>query len=84
MPYDAPTWALAAMLHGIRPGDGYFGLSQPGVLSVSDDGRVQFRPLPNGKHTHLSLDPAQKDHILKTFTEMVSAKPVFPQRRRPT
>jgi len=27
MPYDAPSWAMAAMLYAVHPGDGYFKVS---------------------------------------------------------
>jgi hypothetical protein len=27
LPYDAPSWAMAAMLYAVHPGDGYFKLS---------------------------------------------------------
>lgn len=30
MPYDAPSWAMAAMLYAVHPKDGYFNLSQGG------------------------------------------------------
>jgi hypothetical protein len=30
MPYDAPSWAMAAMLYAVRPNDGYFKLSGRG------------------------------------------------------
>jgi len=30
MPYDAPSWAMAAMLYAVRPNDGYFTLSEGG------------------------------------------------------
>lgn len=30
MPYDAPSWAMAAMLYAINPNDGYFKLSGSG------------------------------------------------------
>jgi inosine-uridine nucleoside N-ribohydrolase len=30
MPYDAPSWAMAAMLYAVRPNDGYFKLSDGG------------------------------------------------------
>jgi purine nucleosidase len=35
MPYDAPSWAMAAMLYTVHPGDGYFkvsGSAQRGAL----------------------------------------------------
>jgi hypothetical protein len=30
MPYDAPSWAMAAMLYAVRPNDGYFKVSGSG------------------------------------------------------
>ena len=46
MPYDAPAAALAAVLYAVHPDDGYFKLSEPGTISVHDDGRTQFTPAP--------------------------------------
>ena len=81
MPYDAPTGAMAAVLYAGRPQENYFKLSEPGTISVQDDGRTKFTPAPNGKHRHLVFDPAQAEHIVKTYTELASAKPVpRPQR----
>jgi hypothetical protein len=76
MPYDAPVWAMHAGLYAIRPKEGYFKVSDPGTISVQDDGRTTFTPSANGKHRHLIFDPAQKDRLIKTYTEIVSAKPV--------
>jgi inosine-uridine nucleoside N-ribohydrolase len=76
MPYDAPTWDMTALLYAVRPQEGYFKLSSPGTIGVLDDGRTKFAPSPEGKHRYLILDPAQKERILKTYTEIASAKPV--------
>jgi purine nucleosidase len=76
MPYDAPTWAMAAVLQAVRPLEGFFKLSQPGTISLLDDGRTKFTPSADGKHRYLILDPAQKEKILKIYTEIASAKPV--------
>jgi hypothetical protein len=85
MPYDAPTWAMAAVLYAIRPQEGYFKLSEPGAINVLDDGRTKFTPAPEGKHRYLILDPAQQERIIKTYTEIASAKPAprQPRFRRP-
>jgi hypothetical protein len=84
MPYDTPTWAMAAVLYAVRPQEDYFKLSEPGVINVLDDGRTKFTPSPEGKHRYLILDPAQKERIVKTYTEIASAKPAPRQpRRRP-
>jgi hypothetical protein len=76
MPYDAPTWDMTAVLYAVRPQEGYFRLSSPGAISVLDDGRTRFTPAPEGKHRYLILDPTQKERIVKTYTEIASAKPV--------
>jgi Inosine-uridine preferring nucleoside hydrolase len=76
MPYDAPSWAMTAVLHAIRPQEGYFKLSDPGTITVLDDGRTKFTASTNGKHRYLILDPEQRDRIVKAYTEVASAKPV--------
>ena len=47
MPYDAPTWAMAALLYAVRSQEGYFKLSEPGTISVHDDGRTKFTQSPD-------------------------------------
>ncbi len=79
MPYDAPAPGLAAALYAAHPDDGYFKLSEPGTITVQDDGRTKFTPAPGGKHRYLIADPAQKDKITQLYTELVSAKPVARQ-----
>jgi inosine-uridine nucleoside N-ribohydrolase len=81
MPYDAPTWDMTAVLYAVRPQEGYFKLSGTGTIGVLDDGRTKFTPSPEGKHRYLILDPAQKERIVKTYTEIASAKPVQRQPR---
>ncbi len=76
MPYDAPTWDMAALLYAVRPKEGYFKLSDAGTISVLDDGRTKFTASPDGKHRYLILDPAKKDSIVKVYAEVASAKPV--------
>ncbi len=83
MPYDAPTWAMSAVLYAVRPQEGYFKLSDPGVATVLDDGRTRFTPATGGKHRHLILDADQKERVIKTYTEIASAKPVERKFRRP-
>ncbi|MEP7273791.1 MAG: nucleoside hydrolase [Acidobacteriota bacterium] len=84
MPYDAPTGAMAAVLYAVRPQEGYFRLSEPGTISVLEDGRTRLTPSPAGKHRYLILDEAQKERIIQVYTEIASAKPVPRQpRRRP-
>lgn len=75
MPYDAASPALAAMLYAIKPDDGYFKLSEPGTVTVADDGRTTFTPAADGRHRYLIADPAQKERVTKLYTDLVSAQP---------
>ncbi|MGO9262189.1 MAG: hypothetical protein ACLQU1_38690 [Bryobacteraceae bacterium] len=84
MPYDAVSSALAAVLYAVRPQETYFKLSEPGALSVLDDGRLRFTPSPDGKHKYLIADPAQKDRVTQAYTELASTKPVPRRSFRPT
>jgi Inosine-uridine preferring nucleoside hydrolase len=81
MPYDAPTCAMAALLYAVRPQEGYFKLSEPGTISVLDDGHTKFTPSQEGKRRYLILDPEQKERLIKTYIEIASAKPVPRQPR---
>lgn len=83
MPYDAPVWAMNSALYAVRPQEGYFKLSDTGTIGVLMDGRTKFTPSASGKHRYLIFDPAQKERILKTYTEIASAKPVPKPQRVP-
>ncbi len=76
MPYDVPGTALAAALHAVRPKEPYFKLSDPGTVSVGDDGRTRFTPSAGGKHRFLIADPAQKEAIQQMWVETASTKPI--------
>lgn len=76
MPYDAPTWDATAVLYAVRPHAGYFKVSEPGTITVLDDGRTRFTPSPEGRHRYLILDPSQKERILSDYVALASAKPV--------
>jgi len=80
MPYDAPTYALAPVICAVREWEGYFKLSEPGTISVADDGHTKFTPSAEGRHRYLILDPEQKERLVKAYVELASAKPV---ERRP-
>jgi hypothetical protein len=74
-PADAPAAALAATLHAVHPDAGHFKLSEPGTISVLEDGRTRFTPAADGKHRYLIADPTQRDQVLSLYTGLVSAPP---------
>jgi hypothetical protein len=84
MPYDATTGAMAAVLYAIRPNEGYFKVSDPGTITFVDGGRLKLAKSAQGQHRQLLYDPAQKERLLKVYTEIASAKPVprFPRFRQ--
>ncbi len=68
MPYDRPTWDLTSVLCAVRPEGGYFGLSQPGHVVVTDEGVTEFTPDANGLHRYLTVDD---DQIAKVLADLV-------------
>jgi cytochrome c553 len=75
MPYDGPSRALAAVLHAVSPGENYFELSEPGTITILDDGRTRFTPSANGRHRHLIARPGEKERVLKVYVDTVSSQP---------
>jgi mono/diheme cytochrome c family protein len=75
MPYDAPSRALAAVLHAASPAERYFDLSEPGTITVADDGRTRFTPSPAGPHRYLIARPERKARVLEAYVQLVSAQP---------
>jgi mono/diheme cytochrome c family protein len=81
MPYDGPTQALAAVLYAVQPEDNYFTLSEPGTVTVLDNGRTRFTPSPAGKHHYLIARPDQKERVLDTYVKIITAQPPPPPAR---
>ena len=81
MPYDAPTQALAAVLSTVSPEDNYFELSEPGTITVLDNGRTRFTPTPTGRHHYLIVRPEQKERVLETYVKLITTQPPPPPQR---
>jgi purine nucleosidase len=74
MPYDRPTWDLTAALEAVRPEHGYFGRSEPGVVSVDSNGATRFAP-GQGDRQYLRLDPSKRAEILEVLALLASQPP---------
>ena len=72
MPYDRPTWDLTAALYAVRGDRGYFGLSEPGMVQVDDEGRTIFKADAKGTRRYLTLDPAQKGRTMQALILLAS------------
>ena len=75
MPYDRPTWDLTAVLYAVRPDRGYFGLSQPGKLSVGDMGCAVLSPANSGTHRCLTVTPEQIARVREALVLLASEPP---------
>jgi len=81
MPYDGPSRALAAVLYAVKPDDNYLTLSEPGTITVLDNGRTRFTPAPDGKHHYLMVKPDQKERVLETYVQLITTQPPPPPAR---
>jgi inosine-uridine nucleoside N-ribohydrolase len=74
MPYDRPTWDLTAVLYGVRPDAGYFGLSPRGRITSDEKGVTQFQADAAGRHRYLVLSEAQRARVLESLI-LLSSQP---------
>ena len=79
--HQVPGQAMAAVLYAANRNEGYFKLSEPGTIEVLGDGRTRFVPSTGGKHHYLIVDAAQKERVLKAYSELASTKPSPPAGR---
>lgn len=75
MPYDRPTWDLTALLYAVEGADGYFTISNPGVMSINDNGGMKFTETPHGNRRYLMSDSTQRANIVKHFVELITSAP---------
>lgn len=74
MPYDAPSYDLAAVHFASRPESGFFQRSAPGTITVSDAGRLAFTP-GAGTAVSISVEPAMREALLRDLVAAASARP---------
>lgn len=82
-PSETPAPAMVAALYAARPKEGYFNVSDPGTISIREEGHAVFTASAAGKHYQLTVNPEKRDKVIQTWVELASAKPVIPQRFRP-
>lgn len=75
MPYDRPTWDLTSVLYAVRPDRGYFGVSEPGTISVDDQQLTRFKPSGDGRHRYLTVDEQQIVRVREALVQLASQPP---------
>ncbi len=63
MPYDRPTWDLTTVLYDLRPDRGYFGISEPGNVTVADNGATTFQPNPQARRYYFKVNSVQAARV---------------------
>ena len=74
-PEDHPNWDSTAVLYAIRPGRGYFELSEPGAVTLGPKHVTVFTPAPDGKCRYLILKAEQVERIKAVIEDLVSEPP---------
>ena len=74
MPHDRPCWDLTAVLYAVEGGD-WFTVSEPGKISVGEDGIATFTSDSSGRQRYLAVTPEQAAAIREHFVEILTRKP---------
>ncbi len=74
-PHNRPTWDLTSVLYAVRPDRGYFGLSEPGRVTVLDDGETRFEAAADGPHRYLTVGPEQIVRVTEALVHLASQPP---------
>lgn len=75
MPHDRPLWDLTSVLYAVHPDRGYFGLSDPGTISVDEDNITQFVTSPKGQHRFLTATDDQVIRVREALVQLTSQPP---------
>jgi mono/diheme cytochrome c family protein len=81
VPEGAPSQALAAVLYTVNPEGNYFDVSEPGTITILENGRTRFTPSPEGRHHYLIVRPEQRERILDTYVKLIVTPPPPPPAR---
>ncbi len=71
---NRPTWDLTSVLLAIRPDSAYFDLSDPGSVTVKDDGLTTFERKDSGQHRYLKIPSNGHARILEAL-QLLSSQP---------
>jgi len=74
-PHERPTWDLTSALYAVRPDRGYFSLSEPGTVSISETGETTFALAANGRDRYLIVDALQIARVKEALAMLCSAPP---------
>ncbi len=74
-PHNRPTWDLTSVLYAVAPDRGYFDLSEPGQVTIEDNGYTRFTQHPEGTHRYLIATPEQVVRVTEALVQLASQPP---------
>lgn len=74
-PHERPTWDLTSVLWSVRPDRGYFTLSDPGTVTMAEDGETIFTPSEGGRDRYLIADERQAARVQEVLAALTSQPP---------
>jgi len=74
-PHERPTWDLTSVLYAVFSDRGYFTLSEPGTVTVEQDGFTRFDPAANGRDRFLILEQNQPPRVREALVQLASQPP---------
>lgn len=72
---DYPTWDMTAVVYAVEGCAGYFTLSRPGTITVTDKGCTHYQADSRGRHRYMMSDHNQSALLVKHMCDLVSRKP---------
>lgn len=74
-PHNRPTWDLTSVLYAVYPDREFFALSDPGKVTVEEDGFTSFSPDRDSKHRFLKLNAIQAARVREALVQLSSQPP---------
>jgi hypothetical protein len=74
-PHERPSWDLTSVLYAVFPDRDYFSLSEPGTVTVEQDGFTHFTPAADGRDRFLKLNQTQAARVKEALVQLSSQPP---------
>jgi inosine-uridine nucleoside N-ribohydrolase len=72
---DSPTWDLISVVAVTYAKRNYFGLSEPGTVTVENDGFTAFRTSADGRDRFVKVSPEQAIRLQEMMINLVAQPP---------
>jgi hypothetical protein len=74
-PHERPTWDLTSVLYGVFSDRNYFSISEPGTVTVEQDGFTRFTKGAEGRDRFLILNQSQAARVKEALVQLASQPP---------